>query len=697
MARDPYRYFRVEARDLLDQLGKGALAFDKGAAAPEQIALMLRLAHTLKGAARVVKQREIADHAHAIEDALAPFRDQGNAVSREGIDAVLRALDEIGLRMAALDPQSPSEADIGAKSAAGADSGTSVQDMPPTANAAAEPARTNVDEMDMLLDGVSEAGVQLAALRRGIGNLQRGRRLAQLLEEQWAAPRTERTGGGAPKLGSMIAELRGVAESLHRDFSDGVEQLDRELAQVREAAERLRLLPASFMFVSLERAARDAGQSLGKPIAFVTGGGEIRLDAQVFGAVQGALVQAVRNAVAHGIESTAEREAAGKPAQGRVSVEVRRRGHRAAFVCRDDGRGIDLEAVRRAVEAKGLSSAEAAKLDTEQLLRRLLGGGLSTSRAVTQLAGRGIGLDVVREAATRLRGEVSIRTDKGSGTTLEIVVPVSLAAVEALIVEAGGRTVAIPLDAVKRALRVAPGDLAQSARGASMMFEGRDIPFAPLERTLGRTTQSRDVARSWSAVVIEGATALAAVGVERLRGTQNLVMRPLPEFTSGDPTVAGASLDAEGHPQLVLDPEGLVQHVCRSGPMPAGAASSRAPILVIDDSLTTRMLEQSILESAGYEVDLATSGEDGLERALKRRYALFLVDVEMPGMDGFTFIERTRKEPSLRDIPAILVTSRASPEDRRRGQSVGARAYIVKGEFDQTDLLEKIRLLAGAS
>jgi two-component system, chemotaxis family, sensor kinase CheA len=696
MARDPYRYFRVEARDLLDQLGKGALEFDKGTAAPELIALMLRLAHTLKGAARVVKQREIADHAHAIEDALAPFRDNGKAVSREGIEALLRALDEISLRMGALDPQSRNDAEIGAKIAT-ADSAAAVQAMPSLANATAEPVRTNIDEMDLLLDGVSEAGVQLAALRRGIGTLQRSRRLAQLLEEQWAAPRTERMGSSAPKLGSMIAELRSVAESLHRDFSDGVEQLDRELAQVREAAERLRLLPASFMFVSLERAARDAGQSLGKRIAFVTDGGEVRLDAQVFGVVQSALVQAVRNAVAHGIESTTEREAVGKPTEGRVSVEVRRRGHQAVFVCRDDGRGIDLEAVRRAVEAKGLSSAEAAKLGTEQLLRRLLEGGLSTSRAVTQLAGRGIGLDVVREAAARLRGEVRIQTDKGLGTTLEIVVPVSLAAVDALIVEAGGRTVAIPLDAIKRTVRLAADDLSQSAQGASIMFEGKVIPFAPLERALRRTTQSRDVARSWSAVVIEGVNALAAVGVERLRGTQNLVLRPLPEFTPGDPVVAGASLDAEGHPQLVLDPQGLVEHVCRAGPMLAANNSARAPILVIDDSLTTRMLEQSILESAGYEVDLATSGEEGLERALKRRYALFLVDVEMPGMDGFAFIERTRKDSSLRDIPAILVTSRASPEDRQRGQSVGARAYIVKGEFDQTDLLEKIRLLAGLS
>jgi two-component system chemotaxis sensor kinase CheA len=185
------------------------------------------------------------------------------------------------------------------------------------------------------------------------------------------------------------------------------------------------------------------------------------------------------------------------------------------------------------------------------------------------------------------------------------------------------------------------------------------------------------------------------VGVERLRGTQNLILRPLPDCTPSDPVVAGASLDAEGHPQLVLDPQGLVEHVGRAGSALAAMPSSRAPILVIDDSLTTRMLEQSILESAGYEVDLATSGEEGLERARQRSYALFLVDVEMPGMDGFSFIERAREDPILRDIPAVLVTSRASPEDRQRGSSAGARAYIVKGEFDQSELLEQIRILVG--
>jgi two-component system chemotaxis sensor kinase CheA len=689
MARDPYRYFRVEARELLDQLRQGALQLDKGAAASALVALMLRLAHTLKGAARVVKQREIADHAHAVEEALAPFREKDTAVSREGVDAVQRALDVIGGRMSALAPE-PSD-----ESAAANDSGSAGYAMPSAQNGVLDTVTTQGDEVDALLEGLSEARVHLTALQRGIGTLQRGRRLAQLLEEEGVGKRIERFGGDGGKL-PAVAELRSVLQGVQRTLTDGVAQLERELGEVREAAERLRLLPARLMFVSLERAVHDAGRSLGKSIAFVTSGGEIRLDAQVFGVVQNALLQTVRNAVAHGIESAAEREAAGKPAQGRVCVEVCRRGHHAVFVCRDDGRGVDIDAVRRAVERKGMPAADAAKLDTRQLLQLLLGGGISTSGAVTQLAGRGIGLNVVREAASRLRGEVSIRTDKGVATTVEIVVPVSLAAVDALIVEAGGRIAAIPFDAVKRTVRLAVGDLAQSAQGASFLFEGRTVRFAPLEGVLRRAMRTREGARAWSAVVIEGATELAAVGVDRLRGTQNLILRPLPPLTPSDPIVAGASLDAAGHPQLVLDPEELVQQVCRGGSACEVAAEPRAPILVIDDSLTTRMLEQSILESAGYQVDLATSGEDALERARQRRYTLFLVDVEMPGMDGFTFIERAGADPMLRDIPAILVTSRASPEDRERGHAVGARAYIVKGEFDQNELLENIRLLVGA-
>ena len=174
-----------------------------------------------------------------------------------------------------------------------------------------------------------------------------------------------------------------------------------------------------------------------------------------------------------------------------------------------------------------------------------------------------------------------------------------------------------------------------------------------------------------------------------------MLLRPLSDLVPVAPVVAGASLDEEGNPQLLLDPDALVAEAGRVAAVQPEPETRSMPVLVIDDSLTTRMLERSILESAGYEVDVATSGEEALDMARRRRYALFLVDVEMPGMDGYAFIERANADPVLAGVPSILVTSRTSPEDHRRGEEVGAHAYVVKSEFDQSDLLKRIRELVG--
>ena len=246
-------------------------------------------------------------------------------------------------------------------------------------------------------------------------------------------------------------------------------------------------------------------------------------------------------------------------------------------------------------------------------------------------------------------------------------------------------------------MRLVAGDVTRTAEGDSIVYEGKVIPFVPLARTLARRTSALPATAGQSVVVIAGPTALAAVGVTRLQGIANVVVRPLPALAPPAPEVAGAAVDADGTPQLVLDPAGLVAAALRREK--AGASDVAAPaavVLVIDDSLTTRMMEQSILESAGYEVDLATSAEEGLEKAQRKRYQLFLVDVEMPGMDGFSFVARTRADPELRAVPAILVTSRSAPEDRRRGEDVGASGYIVKGDFDQKQLLAAIRRLVGS-
>ncbi len=218
------------------------------------------------------------------------------------------------------------------------------------------------------------------------------------------------------------------------------------------------------------------------------------------------------------------------------------------------------------------------------------------------------------------------------------------------------------------------------------------MPFVTLASVLGRPPPA-EPRRAWSAVVVEAPGGRVVLGADRLVGTAEVVVQPLPGFMQLDPGVAAAVLDGEGNPRLVLDPAGLVAAARGRATGEQEAPAPRAPILVIDDSLTTRMLEQSILESAGYEVDVAVSAEEALDKARARRYGLFLVDVEMPGMDGFEFVRVTRAEPRLSSTPAILVTSRSAPEDRARGLGAGASAYIVKSEFDQGRLLATIEEL----
>jgi two-component system chemotaxis sensor kinase CheA len=686
MPQDPYKYFRPEARDLVDQFTSGVLELEKGDGSAAAVKRLLRLAHTLKGAARVVKQPEIAGLAHAIEETLSPFRDSKRPVGRDKIDTVLKHLDDISGRIVTMAIEN---AEI------------SGPNQPDTAERR-RTVRTDLAETDAVLDGVTEAHALLNGLRNAARDVEQARHLADLLLTQLGSSATSTASDhGRPTPGkshqrlSMAEELRRRFGNIERDLGSTIDQMDRELRQLREATERLRLVSAANLFTTLGRTARDAAQAQSKQVVFKATGEEIRLDTHVLETVQGALIQIIRNAVAHGIEPARERTDAGKPAAGLVAVSVSRRGRRIVFECSDDGRGVDFNAVWQVALQRGLLDAAEKTRDAADLVRTLLRGGISTSKTVTDLSGRGIGLDIVREAIERLGGEVLFRSSPGSGTTFELVIPPSLASMDALIVEASRseNPTAIPLDAVRSTLRVAADDIFRAAGGASILYEEKAIAFVTLSSALGVVKGS--AIGGCTAVVVRGANGIAAIGVDRLVGTGKIVVRQLPQGLAASPIVVGASLDADGNPQLVLDPDGLVVAAGRGEATAPDATAPKRPILVVDDSLTTRMLEQSILESAGYDVDVALSGEEALAVVRDKRYALILVDVEMPGMDGFTFVEHLRADQALRDIPAIMVTSRNAPEDFQRGRDAGAQGHIVKSEFDQAELLSMIAPLVG--
>ena len=702
MAQDPYRYFRPEARNLLDQFAQGILELEKNGSSEGAVQRLLRLAHTLKGAARVVRQSDIAERAHAIEDTLTPFRESADTIARENIDVILAHLDEISAQLVTLAPeQTADDADPGQTPAEPAVAAAAQANLGGGA-ASAETARvirTNVADMDAVVDGVSEVHARLNGLRRNTDAIEQLGHLADLLRAQLRimAPidRGRAAGVNSSQALATAEELRRKVGDLATGFGTAVAQVDRELRQLRDAAEGLRLVPVDEVLMALKRTARDSARSLSKQVTFEGTGGDIRLEADLLGVIQSALIQIVRNAVAHGIEAESDRLAAGKPAAGRITVNVSRRGRKILFECRDDGRGIDLAAVRKTALERGLLGVGSDDLTAEHLVRVLLRGGISTSVKVTDVSGRGVGLDVVREALERLGGEISVRIEPGHGTAFDLLIPHSVTSITALMIEAerGSGAVAVPLDGVRRILRLAPGDVAHAAAGASILFQKEAVPFIPLATALDGP--HRAVARAWTAIIVAGSDGSAAIGIERLIGTARIVVRPPPEGLQASAILIGASLDGEGNPQLILDPDGLVSAARGARATERDSAPTKRPVLVVDDSLTTRMLEKSILESAGYDVDVASSGEEGLDLAHRKSFALILCDVEMPGIDGFTFVQRIRSDPALRHTPAILVTSRSAPEDRQRGRDVGAHGYIVKSEFNQAELLNLIAPMVG--
>lgn len=689
MVNDPYKFFRVEARELLDGLSRGVLELERGVPAASTASTLLRLAHTLKGAARVVRQPGLAELSHGLEELLVPYREATEAIPGPMCAQLLQLIDEMEAQLSALaDPSTPGQERPSGSAAASAFPVGEPGGQ--TSEAYNQVLRVAVDDVDAILDSLDRTSISVDFLKKAV---------RQLVDELRRPTATQRTVPERLPFRSEAGLLEdrpahSLAPANLAEIQDIIERVGSEISLAVHAIRDLRLVKVSTIFPSLERALRDATQSAGKRGQLVLSGGDVHLDANILGEMRDALVQLIRNAVAHGLETAPARAAAGKSTEGVVRLSVERRGHRVLFSCQDDGAGLDIAAINRIARLRAATQGNEAlaELDMAGAIDLVFKGGLTTAAAATELSGRGVGLDLVRTIVTRTKGELSASSTPGQGTRIDIEVPVSLASVHVQLLEiGGGRTVLVPTDCVQRAVLLPEATLLRSERGLSLPFEGEALPFADLSALLkGRHSPSR------VALVVKHAGVRVSVGAQRLLGSSVIFMRAIPPEAGRCPWVAGASLDEEGTPLLVLDPAGLVAEIAgRTSPVAPPLNPGKIKVLVIDDSLTTRMLEKTILETAGYDVTLATSGEEGLTMAKEKPYEIFIVDVEMPGIDGYEFLRRVRADAGLRDIPAIMVTSRAATDDRQRGADAGAQDYLIKSEFDEARFLRRIRELVG--
>ncbi|HEY0093026.1 MAG TPA: ATP-binding protein, partial [Archangium sp.] len=409
--------------------------------------------------------------------------------------------------------------------------------------------------------------------------------------------RVERVEALHEELHQLRLRLTGADEAAARRMETRLAQLGRALAADRrtllqatggldEEVRRARTLPFAEACAGLERNARDLALASGKQVRLEVRGGALELDRSLLQGLREPLLHLVRNAVAHGLETPVARREAGKPEEGLVTLSARLRGGRVQVVVEDDGRGLDVASVRQRARARGLPVLEDAG-DA----RLIFMPGLSTAESVTAVSGRGVGLDVVRDTVRRLKGDVSITSRLGQGTCITLEVPLTLASLEVLGVEAGGQRLLVPLEALSGAIHLPAEAVTWTGARACISYAGEALPFIPLADAMkGASGAQRP--RAWSVLVLDaGAAGRAAVGVEKLLGISRRVSRPLPTTVPHLPLVAGASFDEQGVPLLLLDAAGLVRLVQAgsSGEAPKARTTRKHSILVVDDSVTTRM------------------------------------------------------------------------------------------------------------
>jgi two-component system chemotaxis sensor kinase CheA len=465
----------------------------------------------------------------------------------------------------------------------------------------------------------------------------------------------------------------------------------------REIADRsraLRVVPFGSLEPSLDRTARDAGTSVGKPVELRLRGGAIEIDRRVRDGLRDPLLHLLRNAVDHGLESPEGRARAGKSPVGVLSVVASLAGRDLCVTVEDDGAGIDVEAVRRAAGARGIDEATASQAELFSLLYE---PGFTTRGVVTPLSGRGVGLDIVRQRVAEMHGRIEVESRPGRGARFMIVVPFDLSIVRGLLVRAGDATFVIVTTAIVRLLRVASAELRAAAGRLYLQDPTGLVPLADLDTVLGLSRRARTAAIEDGprpCVVLAAGDRRVALRVDALIEERDVVIRPLGARVRRAAFVSGATVIGDGEVAPVLDVADLVRLARPAQTLEAVEAPQRRRVLVVDDSVTTRQLERSILEAAGYEVDVARDGQEAWDRlASGESFDLVVSDVEMPRLDGFQLVSRIRASVRTARLPVVLITARDSDADRHRALEVGASAYVVKGGFDQEALLDILEQL----
>ncbi len=767
--------FRTEARTHAEALSLGLVALesaeDMASLPPERIEPLMRAAHSIKGAARIVGLDRVVTLAHEMEDMLVAAQKGRLALTPGRVDVLLTAVDifsrlaeseaaGIPSRLAELEPEiaalltrladprelaappspaapassaQPAPGEPAPKTEAPAQATREVQPAVPTETqkpvSPADPAQTpasgpapqdgmvrvstrNLDRIMAFAGEYLIESARLANFSRSLSGLKDSHRALALALERLDEGSTPCDGPVAPQKGqtsitagakeasarctAILAELMVDFESYSRRADNLVDRLYNEVVQSR-------MRPFSEGCAAFPRTVRDLARSLGKKIRLDLTGQDTRVDRDILEKLEAPLNHILRNAVDHGLESPAERLAAGKPETGTIKLSARHRAGLLTITAADDGQGVDLTRIRAKVAERGLAGSEMAeRMQPAELMEFLFLPGFSTALALTEISGRGVGLDVVHSTIQAVGGTVRIESEPGQGTTFVLQLPITLSVLRTLLVEVAGHPYAVPLSRIDRIDAVPIQDILIVEDRQYLPYEGQNIGLVSAAQILDFPV--RPLSETLSIMVISDRLSRHALAVDRFLGEEDLVVRPLDPRLGKVPDVQAVARLVDGSPVFILDVDDLVRSVdnlLQGGRLKkleeAKASRDRAPkrILVVDDSLTVREVERKLLETQGYSVDTAVDGMDGLNAALAATYDLIITDVDMPRLNGVELIRRIRGDTALASLPVLIVSYKDREEDRLLGLEAGADAYLTKSSFDDRTLLTAVADLIG--
>ncbi len=511
---------------------------------------------------------------------------------------------------------------------------------------------------------------------------------------------------------AALSEARQLLEDGAQRLSQRHEELDQYEHRAARLARRLydtalacRMRPLSDGLTGYARMVRDLARSLGKAAHLELVGAGTQVDRDILEALDAPLAHLLRNAVDHGIEPPEVRLAQGKPAEGRILLQARHNAGRLVIEIGDDGAGVDIEALRRAIVRRCLASEDtAARLSQAELLEFLLLPGFSMRETVSEVSGRGVGLDAVQEMVRRVRGSLRLAQQPGGGLQFHLELPLTLSVVRALLVEVAGEAYAFPLGHVLRAATVARQDVAQTESHQHFHHAGRAVGLVSAAQVLQRPERALD-GEHIPVVIIGEQDRVYGIAVDRMLGERLLVVQPLAPALGKIKDIAAGALTDDGTPVLIFDvddllrsveklvSDGRIEHVRQAGT--ATAQARRKRVLVVDDSLTVRELERKLLASRGYDVAVAVDGMDAWNVLRTEPFDLVITDIDMPRMDGIALVTLIRKEPRLQQLPVMVVSYKDREQDRQRGLEAGADYYLAKGSFHDAALLDAVHDLIG--